>query len=141
MFRLNNHKEDIKMAEDNRKSEVTQEQDNPKEEKEPEATKLAIFLSLMPKNRQKNISIKALTDKGEVDASRDDEVEVAINPESGLRFADSSKKLRLKLVKGEVDVTVKSGHMPEVAIITANWISGKSPLQRIQVSHLVGSNA
>jgi hypothetical protein len=129
------------MVEDNQKSERMEEQDKPEEEKEPEATKLAIFLTLIGKNTQKTISIKAITDKGEVDASRDDEIEVSINPESGLRFTDSSKKLRLKLIKGAVDATVKSGIMPEVAIITANWISGKSPLQRVQVSHLVASNA
>ena len=131
----------IRMTEENLGIPNTQEKDESKEEKKPEATKLAIFLSLIGKNREKSISVKAITDEGKVDDSRDDEIEVSINPESGLRFADSSKKLRLKLVKGEVDVTVKSGHMPEVAIITANWISGKSPLQRIQVSHLVGSNA
>jgi hypothetical protein len=129
------------MVEDNQESELMEKEDKPEEEKKPEATKLAIFLTLIGKNSQKTISIKAITDKGEVDASRDDEIEVSINPESGLRFADSSKKLRLKLIKGSVDATVKSGIMPEVVIFTANWISGKSPLQRVQVSHLVGSNA
>jgi len=129
------------MTEEKQRDLNTQEKDEPKEEEEPKATKLAIFLTLIGKNRQKNISIKAITDKGEVDASRDDEIEISINPESGLRFVDSSKKLRLKLIKGTVDATVKSGQMPEVAILTANWISGKSPLQRVQVSHLVGSNA
>jgi hypothetical protein len=131
----------IRMTEETQRDLNTQEKDEPKEEEESEATKLAIFLTLIGKNRKKDISIKAITDKGEVDASRDDEIEVSINPESGLRFVDSSKKLRLKLIKGTVDATIKSGHMPEVAIITANWISGKSPLQRVQVSHLVGSNA
>jgi hypothetical protein len=129
------------MVEDNQESELMEKVDKPEEEKKPEATKLAIFLTLIGKNSQKTISIKAITDKGEVDASRDDEIEVSINPESGLRFADSSKKLRLKLIKGSVDAIVKSGIMPEVVIFTANWISGKSPLQRVQVSHLVGSNA
>jgi hypothetical protein len=129
------------MVEDNQESELMEKVDKPEEEKKPEATKLAIFLTLIGKNSQKTISIKAITDKGEIDASRDDEIEVSINPESGLRFADSSKKLRLKLIKGSVDAIVKSGIMPEVVIFTANWISGKSPLQRVQVSHLVGSNA
>lgn len=119
----------------------TQEKDEPKEEKKPEATKLAIFLSFIHKNREKKISVKAVTDEGKVDASRDDEIELSINPESGLRFTDKSKKLQLKLVNGEVDAIVKSGPLPEVAILTAKWISGKSPLQKIQVSHLVGSVA
>jgi hypothetical protein len=123
------------------KSPKPEEKDEPKKEKEPEATKLAIFLTLIGKNRQKDISIKSITDEGKVDTSRNDEIEVSINPESGLKFVDSSKKLRLKLINGEVNATVKSGQLPEVAIITAKWISGKSPLQKVQVSHLVGSNA
>lgn len=126
------------MTEENTQIE---EKDEPKEEKEPEATKLAIFLSFIHKNREKKISVKAITDEGKVDPSRDDEIELSINPESGLRFTDNSKKLKLKLVNGEVDATVKSGPLPEVAILTATWISGKSPLDKIQVSHLVGSNA
>ena len=119
----------------------TEDNDAPKEEKEPEATKLAIFLSFIHKNREKTISVKAITDEGKVDPSRDDEIELSINPESGLRFSDKSKKLKLKLVNGEVDSTVKSGSLPEVALLTAKWISGKSPLENIQVSHIVGSNA
>ncbi|MGB6681924.1 MAG: hypothetical protein WBF08_11475 [Candidatus Bathyarchaeia archaeon] len=129
------------MTEETQKSQNTQEKDEPKEEKKPEATKLAIFLSFMHKNREKTISVKAITDEGKVDASRDDEIELSINPESGLRFTDKSKKLQLKLINGEVDATVKSGPLPEVAILTAKWISGKSPLQKIQVTHLVGSVA
>ena len=123
------------------KSPKTEEKDETKEEKEPEATKLAIFLSFIHKNREKRISVKAITDEGKVDPSRDDEIELSINPESGLRFTDKSKKLKLKLVNGEVDATVKSGPRPEVAILTATWINGKSPLQKIKVTHLVGSNA
>lgn len=119
----------------------TQEKDELEEEKKPEATKLAIFLSFIHKNRQKAISVKAITDEGKVDTSRDDEIELSINPESGLRFTDGTKKLMLKLVNGEVDATVKSGSLPEVAILTAKWISGKSSLSKIQVSHLVGSVA
>lgn len=119
----------------------TQEKEELKEEKKPEATKLAIFLSFIHKNRQKAISVKAITDEGKVDNSRDDEIELSINPESGLRFTDGTKKLMLKLVNGEVDATVKSGPLPEVVIFTAKWISGKSPLSKIQVSHLVGSVA
>ncbi|WP_455279447.1 hypothetical protein [[Eubacterium] cellulosolvens] len=119
----------------------TQEKEELKEEKKPEATKLAIFLSFIHKNRQKAISVKAITDEGKVDNSRDDEIELSINPESGLRFTDGTKKLMLKLVNGEVDATVKSGPLPEVVIFTAKWISGKSPLSKIQVTHLVGSVA
>ncbi len=37
-------------------SQNTQEKDDPKEEKKPEATKLAIFLSFIHKNREKKIS-------------------------------------------------------------------------------------
>ncbi len=79
----------IRMTEDNQ-SPNTQEKDESKEEKTPEATKLAIFLSLIGKNREKSISVKAITDEGEVDDSRDDEIELSINPESGLRFTDKS---------------------------------------------------
>jgi hypothetical protein len=122
-------------------SSNAQEKDELQEEKKPEATKLAIFLSFIHKNRQKAISVKAITDEGKVDASRDDEIELSINPESGLRFTDGTKKQVLKLVNGEVEATVKSGPLPEVAIFTAKWISGKSPLAKIQVSHLVGSVA
>jgi hypothetical protein len=128
-----------RMTEEN-KSPNTQEKDESKEEKKPEATKLAIFLSLIGKNREKNISVKAITDEGKVDDSRDDEIELSINPESALRFTDKSKKSQLKLVNGEVDVTIRSGTLPEVAILNARWISGKSPLAKIQVSHMIGSH-
>lgn len=129
----------IRMTEDNQ-SPNTQEKDESKEEKTPEATKLAIFLSLIGKNREKSISIKAITDEGKVDNSRDDEIELSINPESGLRFSDKSKKLQLKLVNGEVEATLRSGSLPEVAILTARWISGKSPLAKVRVSHMIGSH-
>ena len=128
------------MTEETQNNQNNQEKDETKEEKKPEATKLAIFLSLIGKDREKSISVKAITDEGKVDDSRDDEIEFSINPESGLRFTDKSKKLQLKLVNGEVDATVKSGSLPEVAILTARWISGKSPLAKIQVSHMIGSH-
>ena len=128
------------MTEETQNNQNNQEKDEAKEEKKPEATKLAIFLSLIGKDREKSISVKAITDEGKVDDSRDDEIELSINPESGLRFTDKSKKLQLKFINGEVDVTVKSGSLPEVAILTAKWISGKSPLAKIQVSHMIGSH-
>ncbi len=111
-----------------------------KKEEKDEATKLAIFLTFINKVQKKTIQVKAITDKGQVDTSRDDEIEFSINPESGLRFIDQSKKLRLKLVNGEVDATVKSGPLPEVVIFYAKWISGKSPLKNVQVSYLVSSD-
>ena len=126
------------MTEEN-KSPKTEEKDEPKEEKD-EATKLAIFLTYITKVQKKTIQVKAITDKGQVDTSRDDEIEFSINPESLLRFIDKSKKLRLKLVNGEVDATVKSGLVPESVVFYAKWISGKSPLKDVQVSYLVSSH-
>jgi hypothetical protein len=127
------------VTEETQKSPNTQEMEETKEEKD-EATKLAIFLTIITKSQKKTIQVKAITDKGQVDTSRDDEIEFSINPESLLRFIDKSKKLRLKLVNGEVDATVKSGLVPESVVFYAKWISGKSPLKNVQVSYLVSSH-
>jgi hypothetical protein len=110
------------------------------EEKEPQATKLVIFLPHIGKSEQKTIKVAAITDEGKIDTSRDDVVEFSINHECRLRLKDSSKNITLKLVNGEATVDVVSDRLPEVAIMKAKSVSGKSPLQPVQLTYLIGSH-
>jgi hypothetical protein len=111
-----------------------------KEDKKPQATKLVIFLPRIGKSEQKTIKVGAITDEGKIDTSRDDVVELSINHECRLRFKDSSKNVTLKLVNGEATADVVSSGLPEVAIMKAKSVSGKSPLQHVQLTYLVGSH-
>jgi hypothetical protein len=111
-----------------------------KEEKKPQATKLVIFLPRIGKSEEKTIRVGAITDEGRIDTSRDDVIELSINHECRLRFKDSSKNITLKLVNGEATADVVSDRLPEVAILKAKSVSGKSPLQHVQLSYLIGSH-
>ncbi len=110
-----------------------------KEEKKPQATKLVIFLPHIGKEEQKSIKVGAVTNEGKIDTSRDDVVEVSINHECRLRFKDSSKNITLKLVNGEATTEVISDKLAEVAIIKAKAVGGKSPLQHVHLTYLIGS--
>ncbi|MCW4032055.1 MAG: hypothetical protein NWF08_01525 [Candidatus Bathyarchaeota archaeon] len=107
--------------------------------KKKKATRLAIFLPpLTIRGRKSMIKVKALTDDGETDTSRNDEIELSINKESFMKFSNLSKNLKLKLVKGEVQAEVQTEEVNEVVILKANWISGKSPLQSTVVTYIIG---
>jgi hypothetical protein len=110
-----------------------------KEKKQPEATKLVIFLPFIGKSTEKIIKVAAITDEGKTDATRNDVIELSINSESRLRFPDSSKTKQLTLVNGEANATVVSDRYAETIILKAKWVSGKSPLVPAQVTHLIGS--
>jgi hypothetical protein len=103
------------------------------------ATQLAIFLPpLTHRGRKSMIKVKALTDDGKPDTSRNDEIELSINKESFMKFSNLSKNLKLKLVKGEVQAEVQTEEVNEVVVLKANWISGKSPLQSTVVTYIIG---
>jgi hypothetical protein len=111
-----------------------------KEEKKPQATKLVIILPHIGKSEQKTIKVQAITDEGKIDTSRDDVIEFSINHECRLAFKGSSKNITLKLVNGLATADVVSSGQPEVAIMKAKSVSGKSPLQHVQLSYLIGSH-
>ena len=102
-------------------------------EKRQEATRLVIFLPPKKGISEATITVKAITDDGNIDTTRDDVIELSLNQESGTRFTDSSKTLRLTLVNGEVKANVLTKNFNEVVVINANWISGRTPLQSMKV--------
>lgn len=110
------------------------------EEKKPTATRLVIMLPGIEKSTEKPIAVAAVTDEGKIDPERDDVVELSINTECRFRFSDGSKVKQLTLMNGEAKVNVMSGELPEVPIIKARWISGKTPLQGVQLTYLVCSH-
>lgn len=110
-----------------------------KSKSKKKAKQLAIFLPPLTHRGQKSsLKVKALTDDGKPDTSRNDEIELSINKESFMKFSDLSKSLKLKLVKGEVQAEVQTEQVNEVVILKANWISGKSPLQSTVVTYIIG---
>jgi len=120
--------------EESRKSEGSE-----KKETAPQATKLMLFI---PQNikllREETISVKALTDDGMVDTTRDDLVELSINKESQVHFKNGEKAIKVQLIKGEAEAQIMTGTAMETVIFRANWISGKSPLQSLVTNILVG---
>ena len=108
----------------------------PTQKKELEATRLVIFLPGIGRSTEKTIRVAAVTDAGQIATSRDDVVELSINNESRMCFKDSSKNVQLKLVNGEASASVISDQLPGFSILKAKWVSRKTPLQSIQVSHL-----
>jgi len=110
------------------------------ETNKPKATRLVILLPRIEKSTEKTITVAAITDEGKTDPDRDDVVELSINPECRLRFSDTSKVKQLTLVNGEAKTNIVSGELPEVPIIKARWISGKTPLQGVQLTYLICSH-
>ncbi|MEM3003989.1 MAG: hypothetical protein QXO25_05280 [Candidatus Bathyarchaeia archaeon] len=110
------------------------------EVKKPTATRLVIFLPGIEKLTEKTITVAAVTDEGKIDTERDDVVELSINHECRLRFSDGSKVKQLTLTKGEARVNVISDQLPEVPIIKARWVSGRTPLQGVQLTYLICSH-
>jgi len=113
---------------------------NAEESNKPMAKRLVLLLPTIGKFAEKTITVAAVTDEGKIDPQRDDVVELSINPECRLRFDDKSKVKQLTLVNGEAKVNVVSENLPEVPIIKARWISGKSPLQGVQLTYLIASH-
>jgi len=108
----------------------------PPEKKQPEATRLVIFLPGMDRSIEKTLQVAAVTDEGKVDTTRDDVVELSIGQDCRLRFKDSSKNVKLKLLNGEANANLLSNQLPEASIFKARWISGRTPLQPTQVTYL-----
>jgi hypothetical protein len=108
----------------------------PDENKEPETTRLVIFLPGIGRSTEKTIRVAAVTDEGQIETSRDDAVELSINIESRMHFKDASKNVKLTLVNGEANATVISDQLPGFSIFKAKWISGKTPLQSTQVNYV-----
>ncbi len=108
----------------------------PAEKKQPEATRLVIFLPGIERSTEKTLRVAAVTDEGKIDTTRDDTVELSINNEGRMRFKDSSKNVQLKLINGEANATVISDQSHGVSIFKARWIGGKTPLQPIQVTSI-----
>ncbi|MCX6659573.1 MAG: hypothetical protein NTX81_04245 [Candidatus Bathyarchaeota archaeon] len=108
----------------------------PPEKKQPEATRLVIFLPGIDRSTEKTLRVAAVTDEGKVDTTRDDIVELSIGQDCRLRFKDSSKKVELKLLNGEANANLLSNQLPEASIFKARWISGRTPLQPTQVTYL-----
>jgi len=105
----------------------------------PQANRLMLFFAENMKLLQEApIIIRALTDEGTVDPTRDDVVEVSINQESRTAFKNGEKTLRIQLTNGEVSADIKTGTAMETVIFRASWISGKSPLQNVLTNILVG---
>jgi len=113
-----------------------------KKETAPQAKRLMIFFppSMKPR-REEKINVKALTDDNLVDTTRDDQVELSINPECRVYFKNGEKTLKIQLVKGEADVEILTGDRMEVATFKATWISGKSPLQLFLTNMFIGGFA
>lgn len=120
-------------------SETSEKKETPeKKEAEPQATRLMMFFPPMTLRIEGKISVKAMTDEDIIDTTRDDLVELSINPESKTHFKNGEKTVKLQLTKGEADVEISTGDRVETAVFRATWISGKSQLQSLMVVMPVG---
>jgi len=123
-------------------SGTSEKKENSEKKAAPQATRLVIFFPpSMKLLREEKINIKALTDDGIVDTTRNDQVELSINPESRVYFKNGEKTLKIQLIKGEADVEILTGDRMEVATFKATWISGKSPLLLYLTNMFIGGFA
>lgn len=70
------------------------------------------------------ITIMAVDDDGNIDSSRNDFVEISINPESRAILSQS----KVKLENGRAYVTLVDEHQ-ETIVLTARWANGSSSLR------------
>jgi len=70
------------------------------------------------------ITIMAVDDDGNIDSSRNDFVEISINPESRAILSQS----KIKLENGRAYVTIVDEHQ-ETIVLTARWANGSSSLR------------
>lgn len=94
------------------------------------ATRLVIFHEgyNIEVGRSSPLSIRAVDNTGEIDASRDDLVELNLTSLSYMRTAAKLSTTTLKLENGTTQVSI-IGTTTEVVRITVNWKSGKSELK------------
>lgn len=112
-----------------------------KKENEAKVTRLAVFFPThLDPNSEHKITVKALTQDGEVDKNRNDTVEVTLNEASATRLKEGGKKLTVKLVNGEEGIYLITGSGVETIIINIKWIEGESPLQSTTISLLTGGS-
>ncbi len=92
----------------------------------PQATSLRLIVDRpqVSLGETVQISILATSDDGRLDSTRDDLVEISVNPESRARLSES----RVNLTRGRVQVTL-IGEYAEPVVVTVTWISGRSTLR------------
>jgi hypothetical protein len=99
----------------------------------PDAVKLVI--SGPPSNtitigQPQVITIYATNTKGQIDKSRNDIIELIIDPPSSATILNSTKA---NLRNGEAKFIIVI-NQSEIVILTANWIAGRTPLESTMVS-------
>jgi hypothetical protein len=103
------------------------------------ATRLVIFCEgyNIEVDRSSPLSIRAVDNKGEIDASRGDLVELNLTSLSYLKSAAKLSTTTIRLENGTAQVFV-IGTTTELVRITVNWKSGKSELKSGMVTLHMG---
>ncbi|MFC1505593.1 hypothetical protein ACFLQ6_00825 [Thermoproteota archaeon] len=109
------------------------------ETEDASATRLIIVYEKTPVkvNVPKKLIVKAVDDKGRVDLSRNDQIELNL---TSLSFPKSMAKISqhtLNLVNGTASVTL-SGPLKEMLLITVDWKNGKTHLESYEILIQVG---
>jgi hypothetical protein len=105
----------------------------------PGATRLVIFHEgyNIDLDRPSPLYIRAVNNKGEIDASRGDLVELNLTSLSYLKSATKLSSTTIRLENGTAQVFV-TGTTTELVRIEANWKSGKSELKSGMVTLHMG---
>ena len=107
------------------------------EEASIEASKLVIFKpsGALHLGSEAELIIKAVSDEGLLDSSRDDLVKVYLSPDSHAQLGYSDRSITIwhnslisKLEKGQLQIKFIDKHMERV-YISVEWLEGKSPLE------------
>jgi hypothetical protein len=109
------------------------------ETEETGATKLIIVYEKIPVkvNVPKKLIVKAINDKGRLDESRNDLIELNLTSLSYPKPMAKLSKHTLNLVNGTATVTL-SGPLKEMLLITVDWKNGKTHLESHAVLMQVG---
>lgn len=103
------------------------------------ATKLLIVYEKIPVKVDvpKKLIVKAVDDKGRIDKSRDDLIELNLTSLSFPKPVAKLSQKTLKLVNGTATVTL-IGPLKEMLLITVNWKDGKTHLESHAILMQVG---
>lgn len=104
-----------------------------------QATKLIVVASttFIPLDKPVELTIKAIDDAGNLDATRDDIVELYLTSVSYDKPLAKLTAKKIQLINGISSVYIQ-GEVPEVVNITVQWKEGKSPLKSSKLHLFMG---
>ena len=107
--------------------------------RETQATKLVVAASttFIPLDKPVKLTIKAVDDRGKIDSTRNDVVELSLTSTSYSKPSAQLSIKKIQLKKGTGSAYIQ-GEVPEVVDITVQWKKGKSQLESYKLQLFIG---